>query len=812
MAIIDTGADYLHPDLSQSYWEFNSSEKYGFRFEDNTFNPTPYAMNSLLMKPYHGTCCAGIISASINNGEGISGIAGNWGDNSGIQVMHLNITNSAGEITSGHIANAISFARNYSTVKVINMSFNMEYSAAISSAIDDAVSENGILFIVSAGNYQRNIDRPTFPIDKTIQFPAYKTNVVAVGATIEDDTRKILGIEGASDNEPEWGSCYLPNTSYPAKTHVELVAPGIHIPTTDLIGVYGKDTGNYYASFNGTSAAAPHVAAIAALIFSLNPSLTQNEVKNILLNSANFNSEFMTSTEYGAGRVDAYAALQYSLSNYGWQNKMDLAVTDIPFTSDEEGAATIKMVLNYVNQSTSATLAQILAQRQNTTNTQTPQEAGPASGPMTAANIKNAIQYFTPSSGSFQNYTWGHYTNSDLNQVINPIVKWVSFNYINSGKPEYKEYLPALIPFDGSFNHWVAINGCFLPTNPWNGSNYTSPSTIYGFWISRLPEETNSNPAASTFLNTGSSTYKTQLQGSSSMGTGDFYYNYQAFLSHFLPIGGQYHGVVDPPSEQPISIVAGDPIKIDLSNKNNLINELNTKLISKLNKHKKLVEAFEKRQFCDEIVVENSSAKSSYTIIKIGNNNKTEVGIVVDNLTSELLEVNIPPAPVDYSLLTSAKVLDLLGQSKTLTKNDISKAIPKLVYLKDYCPNYYYPLWEVGVNNKKYYVSHDERLIDVKSNYENSDTEQSSGTAILQNYPNPFNPVTQIKFTLSKLDHVQLEVFDILGRRISTLVDEAKPAGIYSVPFNGANLPSGMYIYRLTVGSKSESRKMLLLK
>ena len=86
-----------------------------------------------------------------------------------------------------------------------------------------------------------------------------------------------------------------------------------------------------------------------------------------------------------------------------------------------------------------------------------------------------------------------------------------------------------------------------------------------------------------------------------------------------------------------------------------------------------------------------------------------------------------------------------------------------------------------------------------------------------QNYPNPFNPTTKIKFTTPVVDALYastttLRIYDILGNEIATLVNETKPAGIYEIEFNGSNLASGIYIYKLTAGKYSASRKMLLLK
>ncbi len=85
-------------------------------------------------------------------------------------------------------------------------------------------------------------------------------------------------------------------------------------------------------------------------------------------------------------------------------------------------------------------------------------------------------------------------------------------------------------------------------------------------------------------------------------------------------------------------------------------------------------------------------------------------------------------------------------------------------------------------------------------------------TELTGNYPNPFNPETNIRFNLAEDAHVQLEVYDLLGNRITQLVDEERSAGSYTVPFSGQQLSSGTYIYRLTAGGNVETQTMTMVK
>ncbi len=88
--------------------------------------------------------------------------------------------------------------------------------------------------------------------------------------------------------------------------------------------------------------------------------------------------------------------------------------------------------------------------------------------------------------------------------------------------------------------------------------------------------------------------------------------------------------------------------------------------------------------------------------------------------------------------------------------------------------------------------------------------------ALLQNHPNPFNPSTQIPFEIEKRGHVRLDIYNILGQRVITLVDEERPAGLHRVQWDGADrlgrgVSAGVYIYRLSAGNWHDARKLMLL-
>ncbi|MBS1493009.1 MAG: T9SS type A sorting domain-containing protein [Bacteroidetes bacterium] len=116
---------------------------------------------------------------------------------------------------------------------------------------------------------------------------------------------------------------------------------------------------------------------------------------------------------------------------------------------------------------------------------------------------------------------------------------------------------------------------------------------------------------------------------------------------------------------------------------------------------------------------------------------------------------------------------------------------------------YKYRLKQVDFNgNYKYYDLANEVEVGVPNKFE-----------ISQNYPNPFNPTTKINFALPIDSKVMLKVYDMTGREVSSLLNgELKPAGYYTIDFNGTGFASGLYIYRIQTDNESVSKKMVLVK
>jgi subtilisin family serine protease len=269
--IIDTGCDYGHQDLAGNIW---SSIGWDFVQNDNT----------PIDNDKHGTAVAGIIGARTNNSIGVAGIAGGWGSTQGVSLMILKDGEDEPEISL--TAQAVQWAADHG-VRAINISSDWPSDEpnlpVLQSAINYAVNTKDVVVVANAGNTG---DDP----NHNVRLPAAWPNVIAVGQTDQNDLRK-------------------PTSSY--SEALDVVAPG-EVYTTDIRGIAGYTSGDYYSSFPGTSASAPHVAGLAGLIRSVNSSLTWTQVHDIIFNSADkvpaMGGQEWTE-EYGWGRLNAYQAL-----------------------------------------------------------------------------------------------------------------------------------------------------------------------------------------------------------------------------------------------------------------------------------------------------------------------------------------------------------------------------------------------------------------------------------------------------------------------------------------------------------------------
>jgi hypothetical protein len=123
----------------------------------------------------------------------------------------------------------------------------------------------------------------------------------------------------------------------------------------------------------------------------------------------------------------------------------------------------------------------------------------------------------------------------------------------------------------------------------------------------------------------------------------------------------------------------------------------------------------------------------------------------------------------------------------------------------------------LGYNNYENFLAAYAKVIDVEytsftiTGITNG-TVKAKSFSLEQNYPNPFNPSTTISYSIPKPSYVELKVFNMLGREISTLVNKEQQAGSYKTQFDGSSLPSGIYVYTIKAGEFRSSKKLMLIK
>ena len=287
VAIIDEGVDLTHPDLTPNLLA-------GYDATDSGSNGGPSGNDA------HGTACAGIVAAVANNNTGVAGVA----YNTKIIPVRIAYSSGFGWLTNDSwIAGGINWAWQNGADVLSNSWGGGSPSTAITNAVNNAVNNGrggkGSVVLFSSGNSNGNVS-----------YPATLSNVIAVGASSMCDKRKT---PTSCDGENWWGSNY--------GSHIDVVAPGVKIYTTDISGSAGYSSGDYTAIFNGTSSACPNAAGVVALILSLDPSLTQQEAREILESNTDKVGGYNYATtmghpngtwnnEMGYGRVNALKAIE----------------------------------------------------------------------------------------------------------------------------------------------------------------------------------------------------------------------------------------------------------------------------------------------------------------------------------------------------------------------------------------------------------------------------------------------------------------------------------------------------------------------
>ncbi|MFH1485743.1 MAG: S8 family serine peptidase [Chloroflexota bacterium] len=264
VAVIDTGTDLSHPDRPVNLVK-------GYNYVSQSYDASD--------SNGHGTFVSGIVAAATNNAIGDASVAPNV-----TLIAYKELDPDTGKFTAFAVSQAVKNATDIGA-KVVNLSLGgPDFSATLQSATDYAW-QKGALVVAAAGNCGPGSTDPYCTEVNEIEYPAANRNVLAVGSTTSGDIVAAASTQNST---------------------VDTSAPGQSIPSLWSGGGYG--TGS------GTSFAAPHVAALAALLWSANPDLSNKQVGDAIVLTVKDLGPAGRDNAYGWGRIDAHAALAFAVA------------------------------------------------------------------------------------------------------------------------------------------------------------------------------------------------------------------------------------------------------------------------------------------------------------------------------------------------------------------------------------------------------------------------------------------------------------------------------------------------------------------
>ncbi len=298
VAVIDTGVDYTHPDLSPNMW-INTGEIAGNGIDDegNGYIDDIYGIDMVnddtdpMDDHYHGTHCAGTIGAKGNDGYGVAGV--NWD----VKIMALKFLNSSGSGATSDAVTCMDYVidmkqRGHNIVVTSNSWGGGGFIQTMLDAINTA-GQNGILFVAAAGNNSTDTDQTTY-------YPQGYDSPYVISVAATDHTDQLASFSNYG------------------LTTVDLAAPGVSIRSTS--------PGSSFRSLNGTSMAAPHVSGAVALLASLFPNDTPAERKDRILNYVDL-IPAMDGICVTGGRLNLFKSIQsapFVVAKYSWTKNGEL--------------------------------------------------------------------------------------------------------------------------------------------------------------------------------------------------------------------------------------------------------------------------------------------------------------------------------------------------------------------------------------------------------------------------------------------------------------------------------------------------------
>ncbi len=799
VAVIDNGITLNHPELQNVIWTNpNETENgldddgnglvddiHGWDFGDSDNNVSHDGTF------FHGTQVAGIIAAETDNNIGIASVA------FGSTILPIKVTETSDPATviMSDAYQAIVYAAN-ENADVINCSWgNYQYSHLGKEAVDYALSQ-GAVVIAAAGNDGSN----------DVFYPAKYNNVLSVGATQSDDI--------------VWNAS---NRGY----YLDVLAPG-----ENILSLSGAP--NYYETASGTSLASPIVSGIAALVKAKFPELSPRQIEErIRVTAENVYSQNPgLENMLGFGRVNAEEALSATLLK-------SVRATNFTFSDNDNNIAepgdTIRLKINFRNYLSSLNNLNVTLSTsdENISIINSVFNAGVVNSTADFDNTNNEF-IFTISNSVPENhkvyflltYTDDFYVDFQWTELsVNPTYLDMNLNNItltltSDGRLGFTDY-----PYNQKGS------GLFYKND--NLIRFFEAGFLYG----TSPTSVNDNLHEIMYgAQSGDFSELVPLSinipGTEADQEGKTSFNDNPSATHLGIKTDLYSYEYSSPQSENYVILR----YVLHNNSNSRIDNLYAGLFFDWD--------LDENDYSDDIVAYDSSGNFGYAFDSGFNTISTYqgVGLISDNaynfyaITNDGSDGGITIDPFSkadkWTALSSGLNRTSAGPS------DISFVVSGGPYSIE--PNQFINVaFAVAITDNLDEMR--SAISDAKTKYAQlplsvNDNFLPTKFELSQNYPNPFskesggNPTTTIKYSIPNTSviarsgeastwqspessvNVTLTVYDILGRKVATLVNENKVPGNYSVQFNAGNLPSGVYFYQLQAGSLVATKKMILMK
>ena len=766
VGMVDSGIDTTHEDIKAN---LINSKGYDF------INNHPLQTDDM----NHGTCTGGIVAAVGNNTIGISGIAPN------VKLIGIKIFNAGGLTTNTALTNGLVYSWNQGEWISSNSWGGGTPVSAADQAILDGVtlgrSGKGTVFCIASGNE-----------NGPIQWPSTNPNVISVGGNSPCNQRKS---PSSCDGENWWGASY--------GTGLYIVAPCVKVYATDRMGGVGYTPTNYDSTFNGTSSATPNTAGVCALALSLDSTMRWDSLRVRISRTADKVGSYSYTSigplavlgstwnnEMGYGKVNAFRLLQMMsplishtpLTNTEQTNgprAVNAVITPATapivtsltklFVAKDAGAYDSVLMTNLGGNNwtanipgngSSATYKYYIATCDSMNRVTTAPSGAPTSFYffMASTDVTPPVIVTTP-LGNIPKGQWPVTVNATVTDNIGVDSAWVKWykNNTSTGIKQFKLLKISGSTYSAAFNSLnsdVALGDSIFyrifALDSSNNHNRDS-SIIYKFKIVSLKicENFGGGVIPPTDWTVSGTYWLYSTASGYGTGTGSAEFNF-----YYASSGTNEYLTTLTFDPSP----AGDSIKFDLAH------------------------AYYGSSYIDSLIIEAS----------------TNNGATYTSLARMYAGTTFTATLCMSTISSTSSFTPTAGQWK-------SRAF----------------LMPAGTNKVHFYAKSDfgnNLYIDniCQSTTTTSVTPISitipNKYSLSQNYPNPFNPVTKISFAIPKQSMTTLKIFDVLGREVMSLVNEVKQPGEYIVDFDGTNLSSGIYFYKLEAGTFSDVKRMMLIK